>query len=350
MGAAVVEYYRKPCFFIPPQIESRLNPKSHETTQKLRMQRIFDVQDGHRRTFSANVPSETKFRVYNAKHEEQLPGSKLKLVLDPEAKRALEGSKKVISFYKEVFGRDSIDNRNMSIDSTVHYGEHYANAFWNSRQMVYGDGDKTLVTFTQDLDVIGHEFTHGVDEYTINLAYENQSGALNESLSDMFGIMIKQHDRNQTVLDSDWLIGDIMIPDKPGKTRKAPPVKQALRSMKDEPAYDLKALGGKDDQPKKMGDYKDLPNDENNDWGGVHTNSGIPNHWFYLASMEVGGHSWEKMGKVVYNVMEDRAVTPNATFVEFANATIASAKQLFGKEDSVVKAVHNAWITTQVLR
>lgn len=352
MGAAVVEYYRTPCFFIPPHIESKVNPQSHETTQKLRLQRIFDVQDGHKRAFSASVPKEIKFRVYTAQHEEQLPGRKLKLVLDPEAKRALEGSQKAIAFYKKVFDRDSIDNRNMGIDSTVHYGENYANAFWNGKQMVYGDGDKRLVTFTGDLDVIIHEETHGVIQYTVDLQYLLESGALNESFCDMFGTMGKQFYLDQTVDNADFLIGDVMMPDKPGKTRKSPAVKQALRSMKDEAAYDNKVMG-KDDQPKRMSAYKGLkdgevPNDEN-DWGGVHTNSGIPNHWFYLASMEVGGHSWEKIGKVVYDVMDKRAIGPNATFVEFANASIASAQQLFGKEDAVVQAVRKAWKTTEVL-
>ncbi|MFV0340612.1 MAG: M4 family metallopeptidase, partial [Parachlamydiaceae bacterium] len=238
--------------------------------------------------------------------------------------------------------------------STVHFGVEYANAFWNGERMVYGDGSKRvgLVTFTRDLDVIGHEMTHGVIEHTVDLQYQEQSGALNESISDDFGSMVKQFDLNQRAEDADFLIGDVMMPDKPGKTRKSPAVKQALRSMKDEVAYDNKVMG-KDDQPKRMSAYKGLkdgevPNDEN-DWGGVHSNSGIPNHWFYLASMEVGGYTWEKIGKVVYDVMDTRAIGPNATFVEFANATISSAQRLYGKEDSVVQSVRKAWKTTEVL-
>ncbi|MFV0340088.1 MAG: hypothetical protein ACK5MA_05590, partial [Parachlamydiaceae bacterium] len=157
MGAAVVEYYRAPCF-IPPHIESKLNPESHVATQKLRIQRAFDLQQGHRHTVGAIAKAETVFNVYNAKHREELPGkllSQRKLKLDDDAKRAFEGSRKVYEFYKTIFGRNSIDGRGMNIDSTVHFGVEYANAFWNGERMVYGDGSKRvgLVTFTRDLDV-----------------------------------------------------------------------------------------------------------------------------------------------------------------------------------------------------
>lgn len=348
MGS-VVESYRAPCF-IPPYIENVISPESHAITQKLRVQRIYDVHNVGRRTVGAAANRKPQFHVYNAKQRETLPGKELNdtaVMYDADGKRALDGAHKVSAFFQDVYGRNSIDGHGMNIDSTVHYGVKYANAFWNGQQMVYGDGDKTLLNFTQDLDVIGHEMTHGVDEYTINLKYENQSGALNEALSDIFGMQIKQYFLKQQAKDSDWLIGDFMLADKPGKTRKQP-IKQALRSMKDEPAYDNKVLG-KDDQPKRMGNYKNLPNDDDHDNGGVHTNSGIPNHWFYLASTELGGYSWEKVGQVVYDVMKNKAVTPEASFTEFAQATIASAKRLYG-EGAELKAVSNAWLTVEVLK
>jgi Zn-dependent metalloprotease len=213
--------------------------------------------------------------------------------------------------------------------------------------MVYGDGNQDLVTFTRDGDVIAHEITHGVTEKTIDLQYHVQPGALNEFLSDVFGSMFKQYELNQLSTEADWLIGDFMIPDKPGKKKKQP-IKQALRSMKDEVAYDNKRMG-KDTQPKYMKDYKDLPDDENNDYGGVHDNSGIPNHWFHRAATGLGGYSWEKMGQIVYRVMDKKKVTPEATFTEFAAATIASAKKLYG-EGAEVMAVTNAWRDIGVLR
>ncbi|MGH7411733.1 MAG: M4 family metallopeptidase, partial [Candidatus Methylomirabilis sp.] len=222
------------------------------------------------------APTGTKRRtIYDARNGSALPGRLVRGEGDPKGtdravNEAYDGSGATYDLYFRVFGRNSIDERGMRLDSTVHYGRNYDNAFWNGRQMVYGDGDGELFNrFTIAIDVIGHEMTHGVTQYEAGLEYQDQSGALNESFSDVFGSLVKQHKRRQTAKDADWLIGKGLF---------APGVKgKGLRSMK-EPgtAYDDDILG-KDPQPGHMRDY--IRTREDN--GGVHINSGIPNKAFY---------------------------------------------------------------------
>src|SRR5678816_1031186 len=102
----------------------------------------------------------------------------------------------------------------MTMISSIHYGVRYNNAFWNGSQMTYGDGDGSIfLDFSNANDVIGHELTHGVTQYSLQLNYTNDAGGLNESLSDCFGSMFRQWEENQTVKQADWLIGkDIMGP------------------------------------------------------------------------------------------------------------------------------------------
>ena len=142
--------------------------------------------------------------------------------------------------------------------------------------------------FTVAVDVIGHELTHGVTQFEAKLAYWDQSGALNESFSDIFRSLVKQKKLNQTADQADWLIGAGLFTSN---------VKGlAIRSMK-EPgtAYDDPLLG-KDPQPAHMRHYVNTTSDN----GGVHINSGIPNRAFYLAALEIGGHAWERAGKIWY--------------------------------------------------
>jgi len=173
----------------------------------------------------------------------------------------------VDDFYQDTFGRNSIDDQGMQIKSYVHYGSRYCNAFWNGLYMTYGDGDgRTCLSLSGGLDVDGHELTHGVTEHTSNLIYENQSGALNESFSDMMGNTIEFY-ADQHGLDPaaqpDWLIGeDIII----SRTDPTP----GFRNMSD-PAQD--------GDPDHMVEYINTTSDN----GGVHSNSGIPNHAYYLA-------------------------------------------------------------------
>jgi Zn-dependent metalloprotease len=220
----------------------------------------------------------------------------------------------------------------MPMISTVHYGESYDNAFWSGSQMVYGDGDGTLFNaFTGPLEVTGHELTHGVTQHSAALDYSGQSGALNESVSDVFGSLVKQYHLNQTADQADWLIGEGLL---------APGVQgRALRDMKAPgTAYDDPQLG-KDPQPADMAHYVQTDRDS----GGVHINSGIPNHAFYLTAAALGGNAWERAGRIWYETLTGGTLTPCVDFAAFAAATISAATKLYGASGDEFGAVRAAW-------
>jgi Zn-dependent metalloprotease len=255
-------------------------------------------------------------------------------VKDASANAAYDGFGATYDFFRTVLGRNSLDNRGMRLEGYVHYGQSYNNAFWNGRQMLFGDGDGVLFTdFTGSLDVIAHELGHGVTQFTAGLAYHNQSGALNESMSDVFGSMVKQWALKQDAAKADWLIGaDIFTPRMKG---------DALRSMKNPgTAYDNPTLG-KDPQPKHMKNYQKLPDNDEGDWGGVHINSGIPNHAFYLAATAIGGKSWEAAGRIWYESL--RESEPETDFAAFASKTFLYASNHYGAKSAEAKAVKAAW-------
>ncbi|MCJ1387784.1 Translation initiation factor 3 subunit b [Xylographa bjoerkii] len=245
---------------------------------------------------------------------------------------------RTFDFYFKILKRNSIDDRGLPLIGTIHFGKEYGNAFWNSKQMVFGDGNTLIYNFTKALDVIGHELTHGVTENTAGLDYHNQSGALNESVSDVFGVMVKQFHLNQKAADADWLIGeDCLLPGVKGV---------ALRSMKapgtafDDPRF------GKDPQPPSMADYQQSSDDDDGDYGGVHTNSGIPNRAFYLAAMGLGGYAWERAGKIWYHTLLDQKIKSDCGFKAFADITCAVAGRIFDKEVQAV--VRKAWVEVEV--
>lgn len=128
---------------------------------------------------------------------------------DPAVNEAYDGFGATYTFFWEVFGRNSMDNAGMPLLGLVHYSTNYANAFWDGQgHMFFGDGDGNLFfRLTKSLDVIGHELTHGVTQYESNFVYQGQSGALNESMSDVFGSLTKQYEKKQTSTKADWLIG-----------------------------------------------------------------------------------------------------------------------------------------------
>ena len=257
---------------------------------------------------------------------------------DTQIDQAWDGAHATIDFYGAELGRDGIDANGMDVISSVRVtdpaGQPWDNAAWNGQQMVYGEGRRIFKhdALTSAIDVIGHELTHGVTQYTAGLEYEGQSGALNESMSDVFGSMVKQRVNGETAADADWLIGDGLLV-----------VPGALRSMK---APGTAYQG--DPQPATMSDYKDLPNTEQGDNGGVHINSGIPNRAFYLAATALGGKSWERAGKVWYQALTQK-LQSDADFKAAAQATIEAAEELFSGDAAVRSAVENAWKTVEVL-
>lgn len=288
-----------------------------------------------------------QMEVYDCNHTTDINGAALvwdskhnQTTNSPAVKDVVKGGKASWDFYFDLFGRNSIDNRGLLIKQYIHFDKGMDNAYWDGRRMVYGDGDgKIFGSFTSDIDIIGHELTHGVMENEANLDYENQAGALNESFSDIFGIMIKQRTKNEDVKKSNWLIGEKVLIGS----------KYALRSMKAPgTAYINHPELGDDPQPASMDNYKNLPDDSAGDWGGVHINSGIPNFAFYVAAFNMGGFSWEKAGRIWYAVMLDPALRRNSVFADVKNLTILHATKLFGKGSLEVKAVTQGWDEAKV--
>lgn len=219
----------------------------------------------------------------------------------------------------------------MPLQAFVHYGNTYDNAFWDGRRMVFGDGDGDLFNrFTICLDIIAHELAHGVTEDEGPLWYFRQAGALNESMSDVFGSLVRQMKLKQKADAADWLIGKELL------TGNVEGV--ALRSMKNPgTAFDDDVLG-KDPQPGHMKDYVHTWEDN----GGGHINSGIPNRAFYLVASHLGGYAWERAGRIWYDAIRDSHIKPDMGFLDFARITVMSATRLFGAGEEE-DAVREAW-------
>ncbi|TCP59258.1 bacillolysin [Tumebacillus sp. BK434] len=238
---------------------------------------------------------------------------------------AHHSSKIVYDYYLNEHNRNSIDGKGMAIISTVHYGEQYNNAFWDGAQMTYGDGDGSyFISLAAGLDVAAHEMTHGVTTHSAGLRYRNQSGALNESYSDIFGALIDS---------DDWEMGeDIMGADQKAIGR------DALRSLSNPNRFPVKADyapygDGSGMYPKNMSQFYNLP--LSLDSGGVHVNSSIWNHGAYLIAQEIGQ---QKLGKIYYHTLTNY-LTPDSNFRDARIATIHSAKELYGENSFEVQAV-----------
>ena len=280
--------------------------------------------------------------VYSAQNAGNLPGQQVRVeggppTGDAAADEAYDGAGATHSLYKDVYNRDSIDGNGARLDSTVHYRVGYDNAFWNGQQMVYGDGDEDLAVaerlfnrFTIAIDVIGHELTHAVTQFTANLVYQGQSGALNESMSDVFGSLVKQRTRGQTAAEADWIIGEGLFTSRVNGN--------GIRNMKQPgTAYNDPVLG-KDPQPGHMRDYVQTQSDN----GGVHINSGIPNRAFYVTAFNIGGFAWEKAGQIWYVTLQSK-LGQSANFATAAAKTYEAARDLYGQGSLEQQAVKAGW-------
>ncbi|MFC8680946.1 M4 family metallopeptidase [Microbacterium ureisolvens] len=281
--------------------------------------------------------------ISDAQQREVLPGVRARGEDDPATgdaavDEAFDGLGFTFDFWWDAYARDSIDGSGSSLLATVHYGRDYDNAFWNGERMVFGDGDgEVFVGFTGSLSVIAHELAHGVIEDEGGLLYRGQSGALNESVADVFGALAEQHHEGQTADAATWLIGEGIFTDAVQG--------RALRSLA-EPgtAYDDDVLG-KDPQPAHMRDFVHTRDDN----GGVHINSGIPNHAFYLLASSLGGHAWERAGLIWYRTLTSGTLASTADFTMFADATLAAAAAEYGEKSEEVDAVRAAWTSVGVI-
>ncbi|MFC4801637.1 M4 family metallopeptidase [Neobacillus sp. GCM10023253] len=232
---------------------------------------------------------------------------------------------KTYDYYKNVFGRNSYDNNGGALKSTVHYGRNYNNAFWNGTQMVYGDGDgTTFIPLSGGIDVVAHELTHAVTDTSSDLVYQNESGALNEAISDIFGTLVEFYNGK----NPDYEIGeDVYTPAK---------ANDALRSMSDPTKY-----GDPDHYSKRYTGTSDN--------GGVHTNSGIINKAAYLLAaggthygVTVQGIGNDKLGAIYYRA-NTVYLTASSTFSQARAALVQAAADLYGAGSAEVTAVNKSF-------
>lgn len=247
----------------------------------------------------------------------------------PTAVSAHVNAGKAYDYFRTAHNRNSLNGKGGTISSVVNVvdeddGTGLDNAYWTGEFMAYGNGKTLLKPLAGALDVAGHEMTHGVIENSANLVYKGQSGAINESMADVFGVLI---DRD------DWTLGEEVI-----KSNRF--TQGALRSMSNP------NQGGKNDygyQPATMAQYEDLPEDEDN--GGVHVNSGIPNYAFYLFATAVNK---EKAEKVYYRALTTY-LTRTSKFLDLRLAVVRAATDLYGASSAEVSAARTAFDRVGVL-
>lgn len=292
-------------------------------------------------------------RVYTANNKEQ---TRVKLVRDSDKQatdrsvnEAYDGARATYLLLKEAYNTKSVDGRGFALNNTVHYGRNYCNAFWDGDEMVYGDGDgKIFDRFTVAVDVTGHEIGHGLtqdqcgkaisqDGKPTGIDYVSEAGGINEGLSDILGIQVKQRAKKQTAIQSDWLIGEGLII---GSGRK----KYALRSMsKPGTGFVNHPRLGSDSQIATYGEYKAAAAKGTVD---PHDSSGIVNKAFYEASVKLGGNTWEKSGKIFFETLP--VLKFNESFAGIADKTIDTAVKLFGKNSAEEAAIRQGWKEVQV--
>ncbi len=318
------------CFYVPPYVQSSLADNADGAAGD---QFQIDLSDAARQRRGSAIeraaaeegpglapaPSGTSRReVYDSATTTNQRVTLVRFEGSPETKdvevmNAYDNAGVVRAYFKQELNRNSIDNRGLDLVLNVHYGVKFNNAFWDGDEMTFGDGDGVIFSgFARSLDVVAHELAHGVTQFTSGLIYQNESGALNEHFSDVFGTAITQWSNGEGPADADWLIGDeIMGPDLYG---------EALRSMRHPgTAYDNPILG-KDPQPAH---YKDRYTGTG-DNGGVHINSGIPNRAFYLTATGLGDTL--VAARIWYHALH--FLKPKATFAQAAVQVAESARIL----------------------
>lgn len=248
---------------------------------------------------------------------------------DEVATDAHWGAEKTYDYYDTILGRKSFDNNNAKILSYVHYSTNYANAFWNGAYMTYGDGNGSTWKPLTSIDVCGHEISHAVTTYTANLVYSYESGALNESFSDIFGNAIERWARPNKY---SWKIGEDFTTSGGG-----------IRDMSNPNPFA---------NPKYYKGVSWYAGTSDN--GGVHTNSGVQNYWFYLITDGVKGVNEKSQSfkidslgvtdasRIAYRNLSVY-LTKNSQYSDARIYSIKAAADLFGQCSKHVVAVTNAW-------
>ncbi|MCX6137142.1 MAG: M4 family metallopeptidase, partial [Ignavibacteriales bacterium] len=240
---------------------------------------------------------------------------------DPAAVSAHYNAIVTYNYYRLAQNRNSIDDKGITIYSTIHVtekGQPMENAFWSGKIMCYGDGAAYFKQLAGGLDVAAHEMTHGVTQYAAGLEYQNQSGALNESMSDVFGVLVDT---------LNWTLGEKIV-----KNTSAFP-SGSLRDLSN--PHNGASPGSAAWQPASMSEFVNGTDDN----GGVHVNSGIPNKAFYLAAINIGR---TKAGRIWYRAL-NFYLTRSSQFLDARIATEKGATDLFGAGSNEVLKVSAAW-------
>jgi len=340
------------CRFVPPYLLSRLAElHDDETAQRVGHATLaIDRTTRGRRRETPTSPLEhpsphrqARWAIHSAADGTDLPGALVRPdgkapIGDSAGDEAYAGAEAAWRLFAEIFEYPGVDGQGSPVIATVHYGSDYANAFWDGRQLVLGSSDGLVFDrMTAPIDVLAHEYAHGVTQYTAALSYDGQPGALHESLADVFGAMVKQRVLGQTVDEADWLVGEGLFgPDIDAR---------ALRSMRDPgTAYDDARIG-KDPQVATMREYVETTDDN----GGVHINSGIANRAFCLAATSLGGGSWEGAGPIWWAALVGGHVAASSGFADFATATLDATTRLYGAGSAEWTAIRSAWTDVGVL-
>ncbi len=254
---------------------------------------------------------------------------------DPTAVTLHAAVEEVYNVYKEVFGRASYDNDEGIIRSYAHYGPDFNNAIWYQNQIICGDGDGELYKPLVSLDIVAHEFTHGVTQYSSQLIYQNESGALNESFSDIFGVYIEYKTYGEG--NWNWRIGEEAIMGYDGIRDLSKPDSENVPQKQPDTYLGNHWYNGVDNQEE------------------VHTNSGVQNHWFYLlseggnninpdfgGSFDIEGVGIDAAAQIAYLTLTEY-LFPSANYVDMRNLSIEAAKELYGENSTAATACRQAW-------
>ena len=293
---------------------------------------LFCLIDGSREGFDLNTGNgalATLNAVYTDLNKAELITSFDNTFTDPVAVSAHDNMARTYEYFLKNHGRRGIFPDGRSIHSVIHVtedGEPVDNAFWNGVLMGFGDGRDKFKPLAGALDVAAHEMTHGIIEHTVNLEYRFQSGALNESFCDIFGAMVD---------DDDWLMGEDIV-------NRAYFPSGAMRNLRN--PHNGEGPDGNGWQPAHMDEYVELDSDDDN--GGVHVNSGIPNRAAYLVAEAIGR---KKTAQIYYRILEARYLTPRSQFVDCRLAAERAARDLFGDGSPEVDAVSRAYNTVGII-
>ncbi|MFT7685866.1 MAG: bacillolysin, partial [Candidatus Azotimanducaceae bacterium] len=284
-------------------------------------------EDGLHYLYNSLVPTSSESVIYDFRNGETFSNSRFITSSSPTTGFDSAGVSAYVNqsitfdYFKNTFGRNSIDDKGLALTGVVHFDRNLNNAFWSNKAMFFGDGDGELFSnLAACLDITAHEMTHGIVENTAGLIYQNQSGALNESFADIFAVMVDRED---------WFLGEDCFLTAPGY----------LRNIQNP------NLGFGGGQPAHMSDFLQVPTSQ--DHGGVHTNSGIPNRVAYLIAEGLSDEGLglsigrEKTEQVFYRTL--LMLTANADFFDARIASEAATEILFGEGSSELSSVAAAW-------